>query len=207
MLGEGSDPGDVKPRSWALKIGIGLAVLGFAGFLYAVFGAVSKPDASGYKRFATGAMRALQIDADAPPQSTRPFQTVDGFNTTLAAFRGDVLVVNLWATWCAPCVEEMPTLGAVQRHYDGRDLKVVPISLDQPRHRARAVEDLKRLSAGSLTFYHDPTAAIAYDSGAGAGMPMTIVYAKDGREIGRLAGAADWNSAEARALFDAALAE
>jgi thiol-disulfide isomerase/thioredoxin len=199
--------GDAKPRSWALKAGLGLAALGLLGFLYAVSAALSKPEESAYRRFATGAMRALVTSDKPPPQSTRPFKTADGFDMALANFRGNVVVVNLWATWCAPCVEEMPTLGALQRRYAGRPLKVVAISLDQPRHRARAIADLGRLSGDTLTFYHDPTAAIAYDSGAGAGMPTTIIYAKDGREIARLAGAANWNSPEARALIDAALSE
>lgn len=202
-----ANTGDAKPQSWALKTGLVLALIGLAGFLYVVSSALSKPDESGYGRFAVGPLKTLQVQAKAPPQSTRTFQSADGFTSSLAAFRGQVLVVNLWATWCAPCVEEMPTLGALQRHYADRPLKVVAISLDQPRHKERAIKDLAKLSEGSLTFYHDPSAGIAYDSAAGAGMPTTIIYAKDGREIARLAGAADWNSPAAHALFDAALAE
>lgn len=196
-----------KPGSWALKAGLALAALGLLGFLYAVSAALSKPQTDGYGRFATGALQNLRTLDRPPPQSVRKFRTADGAETTLAAFRGQVLVVNLWATWCAPCVEEMPTLGALQRRFAGQKVKVLPISIDRPADRARAVRDLARLAGGSLAFYHDPTAAIAYEIGAGAGLPMTIIYGKDGREIARLAGIANWDSAESRALVAAALAE
>jgi thiol-disulfide isomerase/thioredoxin len=203
-MGDGADSGK---KNWALRAGLALAALGVLAFLYAVFASLSKPEQGTYARFATGAMRALQVMEPAKPQSSRPFQTADGFEQTLANFRGQVLVVNFWATWCAPCVEEMPTLGALQRRYEGRPLRVIAISLDRPAHQAKAVAELAKLAGGSLTFYHDPTAAIAYDSGAGAGMPMTVIYGKDGRELARLAGAADWDSAEAHAVFEAALSE
>ena len=199
--------GDGKPRSWALNAGLVLATLGIVAFLYVVSTAVSKPEQSGYGRFATGPLKTLIVADKPPPQSTRPFQTADGFAVTLQSFRGKVVVMNLWATWCAPCVEEMPTLGALAKTYAGRDLAVVAVSLDQARAKDRAVKDLARLTGNALTFYTDPSAAIAYDSGAGSGMPTTIIFAKDGREIARLAGAADWNSPQAHALFDAALAE
>ena len=199
--------GDAKPRSWALKVGLALAGVGLLAFLYAVSAAVSKPDESGYRRFATGALKALVVMERPAPQSSRSFQTADGFAVKLSNFRGKVVVMNLWASWCAPCVAEMPTLGALQAAYAGRDLVVAPISIDQPRARARAIADLAKLADGKLTFYTDPTAAIAYDSGAGAGMPTTVIFARDGREIARLAGAANWNSPEAHALIEAALAE
>lgn len=206
-MAEGAKGEGGKPRSWALRAGVGLALVGFLGLLYAVSSAVSKPDDAGYGRFATGPLRALVVMDKPPEQSRRPFRTADGYEATLAGFRGNVVVLNLWATWCAPCVEEMPTLGALQRRYAGQPLKVVAVSVDQPRARQKAVDALARLGGGDLAFYHDPTAAIAYDSGAGAGLPFTVIYAKDGRELARLAGAADWNSPAAWALMDAALLE
>lgn len=199
--------GDGKPRSWALKAGLGLAALGLIGFLYAVSMALSKPDTGGYARFAKGGIEKLIVLEETPPQSTKPFQTADGTDVTLQSFRGKVVVMNLWGTWCAPCVEEMPTLGALQTKYADQPLVVVPIDLEPARMREKAIADLKRLSGGALTFYSDATLAIAFDSGANQGMPITVIYAKDGREIARLVGAANWNSPEAHAFFDAALAE
>lgn len=186
---------------------MGLAAVGVLAFLYVVFSAVSKPEDAGYGRFATGALKTLVVLEKPAAQSSKAFKTADGFDVTLQSFRGKVVVMNLWASWCAPCVEEMPTLGALQTAYAGQDLVVAPISIDVARARARAMTDLEQLSGGKLTFYNDPTAAIAYDSGAGSGLPTTVIFARDGREIARVAGAADWNSPEAHALIDAALAE
>jgi thiol-disulfide isomerase/thioredoxin len=197
-----------KPQSWALKAALGVAALGLIAFLYAVFASLSKPpDESAYARFATGALQKLEVRVDAPPASQKPFLTADGLPVTLKSFRGQVVVMNLWGTWCAPCVAEMPTLGALQRAYAGRPLQVVAINLDPVKLRPKAIEQLARLTDGALRFYADPTLAIAFDSGASRGMPVTVIYAKDGREIGRITGAADWSSPEARALMEAALAE
>ena len=199
--------GDGKPRSWVLKAGLGLAAVGVLAFLYVVSAAVSKPEGPGYARYATGALQSLKVVISPAPQSIRPFQTADGFTTNLQNFRGKVVVMNLWATWCAPCVEEMPTLGALQAAYTGRNLAVVTIDLDPARLHAHAVETLAKLSSGALTFYTDPTLAIGFENGASQGMPTTVIYGKDGREIGRVLGGANWNSPEAHALIDAALAE
>lgn len=194
-------------RSWALRAAIGVAALALAAVLYAVFAGLSKPADGGYGRFATGALKKLEVLAEPPAQSTKEIQTADGFAVRLSDFRGQVVVMNLWGTWCAPCVAEMPTLGALQRAYEGRPLTVVAVNLDPTRLRPKAVEQLAKLSGGSLKFYADPTLAIAFESGASKGMPVTLIYGKDGREIARLFGAADWMSPEARALIDAALAE
>ena len=94
--------------------------LGALALLYVVFAASSKPaQSAGYTRFAQGEMAALTVMADAPPMPVEALRDASGAETNLAAFKGDVLVVNLWATWCAPCVAEMPTLGALQRRFEG----------------------------------------------------------------------------------------
>ncbi|MBU6372080.1 MAG: TlpA family protein disulfide reductase [Alphaproteobacteria bacterium] len=160
----------------------------------------------GYKRFAKGAMAKLVVDPAAPAQPATEFLNAENQPVSLAQFRGKVLVVNLWATWCAPCVTEMPTLAALQAAYADKGLVVAPISVDRLDDRDDAKAELAKLGAGHLAFYGDHTYRIAYDLKA-QGFPTTIVYGKDGREIGRVAGEADWNSPDARALIEAALAE
>ena len=149
-------------------------------------------------------MNKLAVMSDPPPLTTRTLRDASGGETNLAAFTGEVLVVNLWATWCAPCMEEMPTLGALQRRYQGR-LRVVPVSVDGEADRAKAQRELARLSGGSLPFLIDISRGVLFDLQA-SGMPVTIIYDREGRELARLAGGADWASAEATALFDAVLA-
>jgi thiol-disulfide isomerase/thioredoxin len=136
---------------------------------------------------------------------TRAIRDAQGQETHLQAFTGQVLVVNIWATWCAPCMEEMPTLGALQRRFAGR-IRVVPISIDDEGHRAEAQQQLNQLSQNSLPFLIDITRGILFDSAA-SGMPVTIIYDAQGHEVARLAGGADWSSEQAAQVMEAVLAE
>jgi thiol-disulfide isomerase/thioredoxin len=178
---------------------------GTLAVLYVLFAAASKPEPStGLARFATGEMARLAVLEAPPPMPTRLIRDAAGAETTLVAYSGEVLVLNLWATWCAPCMMEMPTLAALQRRYEGR-LRVIPISVDSEGQRERAERELARLSDGSLPFLIDISRGVLFDAQA-AGMPVTIIYDRDGREVARLAGGADWSSDEAAALIDAVLA-
>jgi thiol-disulfide isomerase/thioredoxin len=204
---------DIEPSAksarrpnWALRGAV--AMIGFAALalLYVLFAASSKPVPSqGYAHLARGEMRALEVLPGAPPMPAQTLTDSDGRETNLAAFRGEVLVVNLWATWCAPCVAEMPTLGALQRQFEGR-LRVLPVSVDSASDREKAKRELAELTEHSLPFLHDSSRGILL-SAAVAGMPTTIIYDREGRELARLAAGADWSSPEAAALMEAALAE
>ncbi len=183
-----------------------MIAVGLLAFLYVVFAASSKPqNSAGLMRFARGELSALAVVDAPPPMPLRPLQDGAGAETSLAAFAGEVMVLNLWATWCAPCVEEMPTLGALQRRYEGR-VNVIPISVDGEGQRAKAQAQLAELSGGSLPFLIDITRGVLFDVGA-PGMPVTIIYDRQGREVARLAGGADWDGEDAVALIDAVLAE
>jgi len=198
----GSDGGQ---RNWALWAALGLLAAGAAALVYVLFVASSKPEESaGVGRFATGEMtRLVAMDAP-PPLPTRTLRDATNTETTLAAYQGDLIVLNLWATWCAPCVEEMPTLGALQRRFGDR-LRVIPVSVDSEGDRARAQAQLAELSDNSLPFLIDITRGVLFDVGA-PGMPVTIIYDAEGRELARLAGGADWDSPESVAMLEAALA-
>ena len=185
----------------ALKVAFGLFAVGIAAFLFVVFAATYKPDPSPWAAYRTGALKKLDV-ATRAPQPTRAFVGPDGASMTLADFDGGVTLVNLWATWCAPCLKEMPTLAALERAAGGDAFRVVPISIDKPAERAKAERMLAKLSEGALPFYHEPTGGLAFDVNA-PGLPTTILYDRNGREIARVAGDADWSSPEARALVDA----
>lgn len=150
-------------------------------------------------------MGRLAVLEAPPPMPARALHDAAGGETNLQAFAGEFLVVNLWATWCAPCMEEMPTLAALQRRFEGR-LHVVPISVDSAADLEKARRELARLTGGRLPFLIDVSRGVLFDAQA-PGMPVTILYARDGRELARLAGGADWDSEEAHALIEAALAE
>jgi cytochrome c biogenesis protein CcmG/thiol:disulfide interchange protein DsbE len=124
---------------------------------------------------------------------------------TLADYRGRVLMINVWATWCLPCRVEMPSIEALHKAYGPKGLKVVAISIDDP-----GTEETIRAFAKQygLTFeiLHDPKGAItdAYDI---TGYPETFIIGKDGVIRKKLMSATDWNSPEARALVDRLLTE
>jgi len=196
-----------KTQSLTLKVAGWLGLFGLLAAVYVLFSAVSKPaDDTSLKRFATGEMQKLVVARDAPKQPLNVFYDATGVERRLSDFRGKVVLVNLWATWCAPCIEEMPTLAALADAYRGQEFALVAISIDRNDMKARAQGDLKKLAGERLDFYQDPGSAIAFEVKA-QGMPTTVLYDRSGQEIARLAGAADWSSAEARALIDAALRE
>lgn len=196
---------DTNVRShWTLWAALAMLAAGAMAVLYVLFAASSKTEtAVGLERLAAGDMRALQVLAEAPPLPSRSLRDADGAETSLEAYRGDILVVNLWATWCAPCMEEMPTLGALQRRFAGR-LRVLPVSVDSEGDLDKARSELARLSGGSLPFLNDMTRGILFDVRA-PGLPVTIIYDRNGRELARLAGGADWDGEDAAALMEAVL--
>lgn len=189
--------------TWAI---LALTGLGVAAVLYVIVSAAFQSEASGLRQFRRGSLDALMV----PPAPQEPFAggftDARGRTVSVADFRGRVTVVNLWATWCAPCRTEMPTLAALQQAYGDRGLRVAAISLD-----TRGGEpDARRFLSGQvpLAFFHDPVMA-TYNSIAPRpqGLPVTLIYDAAGRERARLVGDGDWNSPEARGLVEALLAE
>ncbi len=181
-----------------------------AAFIYANLTACSKQEspqsAAGLIRFAHDGMARLTIMPDALPMSAVTLRDAAGGETTLAALtRGRVSVVNLWATFCAPCKTEMPTLGALQRRFGDR-IRVIAVSADEDAKVEQAKAELADLAGGALPFYVDSSRAIIFDARA-PGLPLTLIYNNRGEEVARVAGAARWDSEEANALIEAVLAE
>lgn len=193
-------------KPWALWAALTLVAAGAIAVVYVLFAASSKPEtASGLSRFARGDMQRLYVMEAPPALPTRTLRDAAGAETTMTAFKGDVVVLNLWATWCAPCVEEMPSLAELQHNFEGR-VRVIPVSIDSEGDREKAIAELARLSGGSLPFLQDMTRGVMFDLQA-AGMPVTIIYDRDGNELARLAGGANWGSADATRLMEGVLAE
>lgn len=182
----------------------GVAILGVAAALYVIAGQIIKPHgAPDLKALARGDVAKLQVVADGPPPPDTPILDDQGRTIHLADLKARVVVVNLWATWCAPCVREMPTLAALQAAYPGRVL-VAPISMDkaEDREKARAFIAEHR----PLPFYQDMSLALPFAlRPAAEGFPTTVIYDGKGRERARLAGPADWNGPNARAVIEALL--
>lgn len=129
------------------------------------------------------------------------FLTPDGVSHGLAEFKGRGMVVNLWATWCAPCVAEMPSLESLSKALAPRDIAVLPMSSD--RGGAEAVRAwFQQHGISGLPVLLDPKGALARAFEA-RGIPTTVIINRDGRQVARLEGAADWAQPEAQALVRA----
>ena len=137
------------------------------------------------------------------PLPSLALQTADTSRLTLSDYSGELLLVNFWATWCAPCRKEMPQLDALAKRYAGKNVRVIALSVD--RGGAKKPEAfLNDLGIGALTRAYDPS----YKSARAAkliGLPTTLLVSPEGLEIGRLAGEADWDSAPVHDLLDAYL--
>lgn len=122
------------------------------------------------------------------------FAGADGRRMTLEDFRGRVVLLNVWATWCVPCRTEMPTLDALQAELGGPDFEVLALSIDRagPEAVRRFFDEI---GIANLKIFVDETmlSATALRS---FGLPTTLLIGRDGREIGRLVGPAEWNDPE-----------
>jgi thiol-disulfide isomerase/thioredoxin len=127
------------------------------------------------------------------------FEDAAGNPLSLEDFRGQVVVLNLWATWCAPCRHEMPSLDRLQAREGGPDLQVLPLSVD--RGGLEQIEAFyEEVGIRHLGIYRDPQNAVGRALGA-LGLPTTVVIDQAGREVGRLLGPAEWDGAEALDLL------
>jgi thiol-disulfide isomerase/thioredoxin len=133
---------------------------------------------------------------------TSSFLDETGGARNFSEFAGKVVVLNIWAEWCAPCVEEMPTLAALQKAFPEDEVVVVPVAFGYEDARQSARDRLLKLVGEDLPFFYDSTYNVTYDAKTGA-FPSTIIYDREGREAARLILPADWSSPEAVALVKA----
>lgn len=152
----------------------------------------------------TGEMRGLVVH-DAPvPASGLPFLRVDGTEGSLSDYAGRHVVLNFWATWCAPCREEMPSLQNLQDTLGGDDFAVVTLAtgFNQPQAIRRFFDET---GVTDLPQYRDINQQIAREMGV-FGLPITVILNPEGEEIARLRGDAYWDTPEAIAVIEALLA-
>jgi len=159
----------VKPRTAAVAA---IAVIAATGL-------------GAYLAFAPGAKQRQVPELQFLDSAARP--------RSLSEFRGRTVLLNVWATWCAPCRMEMPALDRLQTKLGGADFQVLALSIDQ-----QGAEIVRKFFAETgikaLELYIDPSARAPFLLGASA-LPMTLLIDREGREIGRRAGPAEWDAA------------
>ena len=145
-------------------------------------------------------MQNFTLTAQPGPVPQLSFVSKDGKDLKFADFKGKVVLVNFWATWCAPCIREMPSLLRLHQARGGKDFTVLALSQDL-RGWSVISPFLGKHDLAGLPIYVDTKTAISRGLKV-KGLPTSILIDKKGREIGRLAGHAEWDSAEALALID-----
>ena len=161
-----------------------------------------KPPAPQGEQPAAAAEQTAGLDRSrrGKPAPDTIFKDPDGGDISLAEFQGVPTLVNLWATWCGPCVKELPTLDKLAESHavDGR-LGVIAVSQDMaPQGSVKAFLD--KLGIRRLGAYHDDKMALTGALGVEV-MPTTILYGADGREVWRYVGDLDWTGEEAAKLL------
>jgi thiol-disulfide isomerase/thioredoxin len=153
------------------------------------------------RELAVGEMAGLAV-LDAPLEVPDiAVATPEGAERRLADWRGDVVVLNFWATWCVPCRVEMPSLDALAAATEGQGITVLAVATGRnpPEAIARFYTEAGIARLPVLT---DRGSALARAMGV-MGLPATIVIDPEGREVGRVIGEADWNAPEVRSLLAA----
>lgn len=171
-------------------------VLATAANILAVTAFARKPHAATLGPLSQG------LDPVSPPENPPDavFVAADGSTHHLTEFKGRGMVVNMWATWCAPCVAEMPSLETLSKALAPKDIAVLPVSSD------RGGADVVRAwfqthGVTALPILLDPQGALARAFDA-RGIPTTVIINTDGKVVARLEGAADWSAPEAQALIE-----
>ena len=183
-------------------LGLGAIAVGLA----IAFGGseVARADAPArdYSALATeldGDMKKLTFHSAPKAVSTSTFTTQDGGTATLADFEGKYVLLNFWATWCAPCRKEMPMLSELQTEFGGDDFEV--LTLATGRNPVPAIEGFfDEIGVTNLPTHRDPGQKVARDMGV-LGLPITVIIDPEGREIARMQGDAHWSSDSAKAMI------
>jgi thiol-disulfide isomerase/thioredoxin len=152
---------------------------------------------------ATGEMLTFVFKKSPEALPAFTFEDGAGVAKTLADWKGKVVLLNLWATWCTPCRKEMPALDRLQKELGGDRFEVVAMSVDRQGVTA-SKKFLDETKVSNLKLYIESTSK-SIGLLRAPGLPTTILIDREGREIGRLAGPAEWDSADAKKLLQSVL--
>jgi thiol-disulfide isomerase/thioredoxin len=143
-----------------------------------------------------GSLQKLGFHEEAKDVSTLPFTTAEGVEEVLSDYQGKLVLLNFWATWCAPCRKEMPALDQLSSTYGNQGLVVLPVATGHnPLPAIRSFYEKAEIQ--SLPLRMDGKGAMARDMGV-LGLPVSILISPDGKEIARMTGDAEWFSPSAQ---------
>lgn len=175
-----------------------MILVGVLAIFLVIVQSCSQPK-TGLDLFAKDSLKKLTALENPPIQPNMVFRDPNGTEMRLADYKGKVILVNIWATWCAPCIAEMPMLDELQAKKGSSRFEVVTISLD--RTPEEAAQWFEKNGIENLPLWHDSTYGVSAKLKL-PGLPTSIFYNRQGREIARIPGEVDWTSEEALALVD-----
>jgi thiol-disulfide isomerase/thioredoxin len=199
---------------------IALLIAGGVAFLYVKGSPSGKKETSAACRasqklaaalapLAKGELAAMNIAKEPEPMPQVTFNGPDGKPRTLDDFKGKTVLLNIWATWCVPCRQEMPALDRLQKLAGSDNFEVVAVNVDTSRlDRPKAF--LNEIGVKNLAYYADPKAEIFFNlkqTGKVLGLPTTFLIDAAGCQLGLLSGPAAWDSADAQALIAGAVGQ
>jgi peroxiredoxin len=159
------------------------------------------------RTFLKNELSPVGVGAEAPSFTVSTLDSIPK-KKSLADYKGEVLLINIWATWCAPCRVEMPSIEQVHRDFGPKGLKVLAISVDDPG-TDQVVRDFVKQYGLTFEVLHDTggqEGKVSKDYQT-TGYPETVIIGRDGIIRRKLLGAQNWNSPENRALIERLLAE
>ena len=181
-----------------------LAALLYGGLAVIANPALAEPDLAAIEEMREGGMRKLVFHKEPLAISDQAFTTPDGTELSLAEFEGKTVLLNFWATWCAPCREEMPALNEINADLGGDDFVVLAVATGR-NPLPQIHEFFDREGVDSLEIYLDPTSNLSRHMGA-LGLPTTVLLNPEGQEIARMRGDAEWAGENAREILGALIA-
>ncbi|SLN53980.1 TlpA disulfide reductase family protein [Pseudooctadecabacter jejudonensis] len=184
------------------------SIIGVAGGLYLATATEESPalpqmEFSAVEALREADMQKLQFGVNRG--SDVVFTHEDGSDMTLASYEGQWVVLNFWATWCAPCRKEMPHLSDLQASMDSDTFEVVTVATGI-NQRPAMIRFLDEIGVDNLPLHTDNNSALARDMGV-IGLPVTVVLHPDGFEVARLIGDADWASDNAKEILQTLMAQ
>ena len=173
-----------------------------AAILYTGLVTLANPalaDLSAAEAMREGDMKKLVFHSEAQAAGTSDFTTFDGEPLSLANYSDKWVLLNFWATWCAPCRKEMPMLSELQTEFGGAEFEVVTVATGRnpPPAMKTFFEDI---GVDNLPLYRDPKSKLAREMGV-LGLPITVILNPEGQEVARMRGDADWASDNAKDIL------